>query len=81
MLYILTLNISMVSHVPMAVQINQRESILSLCEQTLSSTIFRRGCCGKTQLCEVDEWECTGPLCQKQSLCRSGYDINYYMYV
>ena len=35
---------------------------MGLFEPTLSGTIFRRGCCRKTQLCEEDDSECRLPI-------------------
>ena len=35
---------------------------MRLFEPTLSGTIFRRGCCRKTQLCEQDDTECRLPI-------------------
>ena len=35
--------------------LTSNESITGLFEPTLSGTIFRRGCCRKTQLCDQDK--------------------------
>ena len=41
-------------------------------QPTLCGTIFRRGCCGKTEICEADDGECMGLQGQKHSLLSAG---------
>ena len=65
----------MMSHISMSVHINQQLSIMRLFEPTLSGTIFRGGCCRKTQLCEQDDTECRLPI--SISICVVGQDIKF----
>ena len=48
---------------------------MGLFEPTLSGTIFRRGCCRKTQLCEQDDNEYRLPI--SKSIRVVGRDIKY----
>ena len=48
---------------------------MGLFEPTLSGTIFRRGCCRKTQLCEQDDNECR--LSISKSIRVVGRDIKF----
>ena len=48
---------------------------MGLLEPTLSGTIFRRGCCRKTQLCEEDDHECR--LTIAKSIRVVGRDIQF----
>ena len=48
---------------------------MGLFEPTLSGTIFRRGCCRKTQLCEQDDNECRLPI--SKSIRVVGRDIKF----
>ena len=48
---------------------------MRLFEPTLSGTIFRRGRCRKTQLCEQDDNECRLPI--SKSIRVVGRDIKF----